>query len=228
MHWNKSIPLYILVMGILDNGMDQIKKFGEGIKEGKISKLLSDTAAFEVKFDTQAKKIGIEIGRLNGGIIDQRTYDSIYKNLIQTYNNARSADFEEYNKAMGVHLEADSIKAAMAKVIDWNKRYKEIVNLTFGKFWDCGSELKRLKETNKNLIKSVVEKERISQLSENMARLEELERVFASSDNAIRTIIGEVEHNLTIPENNMAQEVRKDLVEYDKVEYDNKADEAEE
>jgi hypothetical protein len=200
-------------MGILDGALDRAKKFGERLNEGQTARVIKDTAAIESEFAAEASRIGVDTNRLKDDTIDDETADSIYDVLIDAYNAARNKDFDEYNLRTSVPLEPDSLKAATEKVINWNKRYKETVNRTFRKFWDYGAKLKRLEKENKDLFGCETDESGRSQLNENMVKIEAMIRIFDAVDRTVRTIVGKAEYNLTITENNLAEDLRKSISE---------------
>ncbi len=198
-------------MGLLDSALDKAKRFNENLKERQTSKLVDDTEAMESRFAEEAGKIGIDVDSLKDGVIGVDATNSIYDTLMDAYNTARNKDFEEYDSRTSVPLDEDSLKEATDAVIRWNKRYKETVNKTFGRFWDYGAELKRLETTNKNLTDRETEESKRIQLKENMAKIEAMVRIFDTSDRIIRAVIERAEYNLTIIENNLADDLKKSI-----------------
>ena len=105
-------------MGFLDGVAERLKELNEGRMEGKVNRLTNDTKSIESRFRSDAKKFGIDIGKISTGDYygalgikytnDQKAIREAYVKMIKKYHpdvseeSAAKEKSEEINEAYGV------------------------------------------------------------------------------------------------------------------------------
>ncbi len=135
----------------------------------------------------------------------------LYAQLLRRYQEARSRDFEEFNKRVANPQEINNLRATVEETVNWTRRFRQVSNNAFGKFWDYGTKFKRLKSVNNGLIKAEKDDANLSELSANLARLEGLIQAFDEAEKGIAFVIDRVKNDIATGENNLADRLRRSV-----------------
>ncbi len=133
----------------------------------------------------------------------------LYRELLSRYQKVRSKDIEEFNSRVSTPQSRDSIKASVADVTDWQKRFRQVSNNTFGNFWDYGNTLRHLESLNKSLIKGEKDEMKHAALEENLLDLQGLVQAYKEADRGIRGIMESMLNDIEVQENNMTDRLRR-------------------
>ena len=135
----------------------------------------------------------------------------IYNTLLGKYNEARNKDFEEFNKRVATPQQIDNLRATIAEVTNWTKRFNYVSNKLFGNFWDYGRELKHLDNASRGMLHGEKDPSNLDLLNENLADLDGLVESFKEADKGIRGVIESVLKDIETEENNLSQKLRRSV-----------------
>jgi curved DNA-binding protein CbpA len=135
----------------------------------------------------------------------------LYSELLSRYQKVRSADFEEFNKRVAMPQDANSIKASIAEVTNWQKRFRQVSDNMFGNFRDYGRKLRHLEGTNRSLLKGEKDASTRSELDENLQDLQGLVQAFKEADKGIDGVVDSILNDIEVEENNLTDRLRRSV-----------------
>lgn len=139
------------------------------------------------------------------------TTKAMYNALLAKYSEARNKDLQEFNKRVAVPQQIDNLKATIAEVADWQKRFNAVSNNLFGNFWDYGKELKHLDSACRSMLHEEKDQSSLDLLNDNLADLDGLVAAFKEADKVIKGVIDGVLNDIETEENNLAQKLRRSV-----------------
>jgi DnaJ-domain-containing protein 1 len=135
----------------------------------------------------------------------------LYNELLKQYQKARSKDFDDFNKRVANPHDINSLKATVEETVNWTKRFRQVSNITFGKFWDYGRKLKHLEYVNKSLIRGEERESNLDELNSNLVRLESMIYTFNEAEKGISAAIENAMNDIATEENNLAGRLRRSV-----------------